>query len=229
MIACTLLAGDFNVIADFVCVFLRQKVVVERPSWTYLLHRLPRMPSTFVAFISRNCLDAFEAQNKVMMEDKRDAGWTCKYGREREYAQYKTDKNLAESVTSLHDMICTIKQAAYLNMQHRQLKLIGIDSDSISFSSLSTLPGFIENAASSNLTATQTREPEAQSFGLSPLRHRPQEGAMSGIATVTKTGSGLPKPKPAAPRGPKGDGPPGRKPAPRLRQPAQAHDHQPKG
>ena len=44
---------------------------MERPGWAYLLHKLPAMPKTFVAFMARDCLDAFRSQNRCCFS----AGW----------------------------------------------------------------------------------------------------------------------------------------------------------
>lgn len=43
---------------------IKENVVIERPNWAYLLHRLPKLKKTFIAFVARDCLDAFNLQNR---------------------------------------------------------------------------------------------------------------------------------------------------------------------
>jgi hypothetical protein len=103
----------------------------------------------------------------MMMEVNADAGWTCKYGRAREHLQYASDPELAGAVTSLHDMTCTVKQGAYLNLQRAKLKLSGVDSEAIAYTSLQSMPGFV-HSAQPNATAAATAPNGA-------LRKRPSQ------------------------------------------------------
>jgi hypothetical protein len=131
--------------------------VLQRPMWSAKLDTLPAPASGerkyLVAFVSRNCLDVYRSQNGVTKLSRTDEGhnpstnlgWTCSYGRKDEWRAYNKRKELVESVDSMHDMICTIKQQAFLRYQLNVMKDRGIPAVAVDYLSFATLPHFVED------------------------------------------------------------------------------------
>jgi len=66
---------------------------------------------------------------------------------------------LATSLRSgLYDLMCTIKQAAYMNFQRAEMKRNGIDSEAISFTSLSTMKGFVNGLPPGAKAGNRTKQ-----------------------------------------------------------------------
>jgi hypothetical protein len=72
-------------------------------------------------------------------------GWTCRYGRQSEWNNYNDRQELSTLVDSMHDMICTIKQQAYLRYQMAAMKESGIDTVAVDFDSFDRLGDFKVN------------------------------------------------------------------------------------
>jgi len=141
-------------------------VVMQRPRWSDLLHDLPAFPAdkgVFIVFLGRNCLDVFRSQNRIMTNAHNNSisntGWTCAYGRKAEWAHYNKRPELRDVVDSMHDMICTIKQQAFLRYQAPVLRTKGISHAVIAYDSLETFPGYVEQTARGNLKPKQIAVP----------------------------------------------------------------------
>jgi len=140
---------------------IQEKVVLQRPTWSHRVHKLldgiteatrPFAASkVFVGFVARNCLDVYRSQNKAMQAPY-DTGWTCKFGRTAEWSHYHSDPDLLAAIEDEHDMICTIKQQAYLNHQRSVMDRIGIRNAPIAFSSFHSLDNFAQSANRTNLS-----------------------------------------------------------------------------
>ena len=110
-----------------------ETLVAQRPQMSHLLHELPEYlassPCTtpedriLVIFMARHCLDVFRSQNKIYHAD--GGGWTCKFGRQIEWRNYRDSPQLANHV-DLRDMICTIKQNAWKHFQRQRLSDNGV-------------------------------------------------------------------------------------------------------
>merc|ERR1712072_113807 len=72
-----------------------------------------------------------------------DTGWTCKYGRTHEWGNYNADPELSAVVDDMHDMICTIKQQAYLRHQRAVMDRQGIAHAAVSFDSFISMKTFV--------------------------------------------------------------------------------------
>jgi len=117
---------------------VREKVVVQSPRYTHVLHNLPTLineltvsnvtdmtntnsesklkthkTSVIVVFMSRNCIDVLRSQNRF--------GWTCKYGRTGELKKYRTSEAL-KPYFDYRDPICKIKQDCWLKYQRNILE-----------------------------------------------------------------------------------------------------------
>ena len=122
----------------------REKIVLQRPQHSHLVHDYPVHKNIFVAFMARNCLDVFRSQNRIMTGTAgADTGWTCAFGRKIEWGHYNADPELSAVVDDMHDMICTIKQQAYLRHQRAIMDKRGIAHAAISFHSLSSMKEFV--------------------------------------------------------------------------------------
>lgn len=121
-------------------------LVLQRPMWSAMLHKLVASPHVFVAFLARNCLDVFRSQNRIMSTDLADTGWTCKYGRTTEWNHYHSDPDLRSIIEDEHDMICTIKQQAYRDYQRQVMDDRGIHSAPIAYSSFHTLGAYVNTS-----------------------------------------------------------------------------------
>ena len=134
-----------------------EKTVLQRPQWSDKLDLLPlpdqskkKRSRYLVAFLSRNCLDVYRSQNALVRWDTNNTntGWTCQYGRKKEWGNYNTRKELSSVVDSMHDMICTIKQQAFLRYQLPKMRKLGIETVVVDFNSFSKLKHFVTNHSS---------------------------------------------------------------------------------
>jgi hypothetical protein len=131
-----------------------ERLVLQRPTWSAKLHELPLSPDIFVAFIARNCLDVYRSQNRIMTNTTappgapdEDTGWTCKFGRKREWRRYHEDPTLLAVIDSEHDMICTMKQQAYQRYQRHVMDTRGIANAPIAYASFGSLPAFVNSTS----------------------------------------------------------------------------------
>jgi len=144
---------------------IKENVVLQRPTWSHRLHKLldgitmaerPLASRVFVAFMARNCLDVFRSQNSLRAGDfDFDTGWTCKHGRTNEWLPYHSDPDLAAAIEDEHDMICTIKQQAYRNLQQHAMDQMGLRNAPIAYASLHSLGYFARSEDRTNLSSKQ--------------------------------------------------------------------------
>ena len=143
---------------------IKERVVLQRPTWSYRVHKLLDGVTTteralaskvFVAFMARNCLDVYRSQNRIMQVGPVDTAWTCKYGRAIEWTPYHSDPELSAAIEDEHDMICTIKQQAYRNLQRSVMDKIGIPNAPIAYASLHSLGHFVGSINRTNLKAKE--------------------------------------------------------------------------
>jgi hypothetical protein len=121
----------------------RESVVAQRPTFSHVLHELPDklgeevcatpLQTILIIFMARNCLDVFRSQNKIMHQD--GGGWTCKFGRESEWRNYRDSPELKD-IVDLRDMICNIKQVAWKMFQQPFLKSRGISTLTLGYETL---------------------------------------------------------------------------------------------
>jgi hypothetical protein len=133
-----------------------ERVVMQRPTWSYILHNLTAAPhpeEVFVAFLARDCLDVFRSQNRIMHGETEDTGWTCKYGRAAEWRPYHERQELRNAIEDEHDMICTIKQQAYLNYQRHHMQ--GTATAAVSYASFASLGAFVDSSKRTRLGPKQ--------------------------------------------------------------------------
>ena len=132
---------------------------MQRPMWSNELDLLPsaqvvrehNYSKYLVAFVSRNCLDVFRSQNGILnVGGDSNLGWTCMFGRRDEWSRYQKRSELVASVDSMHDMICTIKQQAYLRFQMPKMQKLGIDTLAVDYNSFHLLGHFLANHSSLN-------------------------------------------------------------------------------
>ena len=128
--------------------------VAQRPVWSNILHKLPVDNQTLVVFMARNCLDVFKSQNKIMQGEDDDTGWTCKFGRTSEWHHYQVDPVLNAGV-DMHEMICTIKQQAFLRNQLPIMQKLGANVVALSYASLETFGHFAPKEARESLGAKE--------------------------------------------------------------------------
>ena len=102
-------------------------------------------------FLSRNCLDVYRSQNRIMSNNESDRGWTCQYGRTVEWHWYHLDAELNPHFDNEHDMICTIKQQVYRRFQRAAMDRARIANVPISYQSASTMASFTPPSGRKNL------------------------------------------------------------------------------
>jgi len=148
--------GNARSVADMATIVRSPaKVVMQRPMWSHALHKLPPHPSILVIFLARNCLDVFRSQNRIMSSNISDQGWTCKYGRTLEWHWYHVDATLRKHLDSEHDMICAIKQQAYMRYQRGQMDKLKIANVPVDYASSQTMSSFVPVDARQKLKPKQ--------------------------------------------------------------------------
>ena len=118
---------------------------------TSVLHELPLFPGLAIVFLARNCLDVFRSQNRVMPHR---GGWTCVAGRTRELRKYRMRPELARHFDE-RDMLCTIKQHAWLRYQEDALRRREIETLTLDYESLQTHPLWLEPRVRANFTSSK--------------------------------------------------------------------------
>jgi hypothetical protein len=118
----------------------RERVVMQRPQWSYALHLLPPSPDLLVIVLARNCLDVLISQNRIK--------WTCTHG-EFESSLFKAEAEINPALTAaagdLDDMVCAVKQRAYKHYQAAALARKGVATYAVAYTSFGTLSGFVNN------------------------------------------------------------------------------------
>ena len=126
--------------------------VAQRPVWSNILHKLPVDKQTLVVFMARNCLDVFESQNRIYTGQDHNKGWTCEFGRTKEWNNYHVDPLLSDGV-DMRAMICTIKQQAFLRNQLPIMQKNGANVVALSYASLKTFSHFTAKEARESLAS----------------------------------------------------------------------------
>jgi hypothetical protein len=118
----------------------RERVVMQRPQWSYALHLLPPSPDLLVIVLARNCLDVLISQNRIK--------WTCTHS-ETELAIFRAEAELDPALKAaagdLDDAICAMKQRAYKHYQAAALARKGVATYAVAYTSFGTLSGFVND------------------------------------------------------------------------------------
>ena len=119
-------------------------------------------------FVARSCLDVFRSQNRrfgapassgsavsaAAAPLPTNPGWTCEHGRKEEWQKYYTSSELRPHFDPA-DMICAIKQHAWLRYQEDALRRREIETLTLDYESLQTHPLWLEPRVRANFTSSK--------------------------------------------------------------------------